>query len=134
MSSSATLARWIVEKGIDNIDPSMLSDELKKEVLTDAGMMFFKEGRLLDAIKCLKTANNPDKLLELGDEFMRQNRFEQAALCYIPAGDRQRTEKVAEICLKEEKHKLAYESFLAAGNDKMAFFLRENFLEEIYSL
>ncbi|MFH0752868.1 MAG: hypothetical protein V1914_04735 [archaeon] len=43
MVSSATLAAKIVDKGLDNMDFSMLPDALKFEILTTTGELFFQE-------------------------------------------------------------------------------------------
>lgn len=128
MSKLSTLARWIVDRGIDNINPSMLSDDFKKDVLTESGMLFFKEGKIRDAVKALRLAGNSARLVELGDEFMKQNRSEKAALFFIPSGDKDRIEKAAALCAKEGHFELAFEAYSAAGNMEMASFIRENFL------
>lgn len=128
MPSFNSVARWIVEKGIDNINPNMLSSELKKDVLTEAGLLFYNENNIKDAVKALKLANNTEKLYDWGKEFLRQNKVVHAALCLIPAGDQKLLEEVAGLCAKEGHVEVAYEAFVAAGNQNMATFIKENFL------
>jgi len=127
MSQFGALARWVVKKGIDNLDASMLSPDVRKEVLTEVGLLLLKEGRIEEAVKAVVMAENREKLIEMGDEFMRQNKFEQATLAFIPTKDKQRLEKAAALCAKEGRYALALHAFIAAGNDEMARFIRDNF-------
>ena len=122
-----TLSRWVVEKGIDKINPSMLSADMKKEVMTEAGLILLKEGRIFEAVKAITMADNSSALLAMGDEFMRQSKFDQAALAYIPTKDKARIEKAAEECAKQGNVLVAYYAYVASGNEQMAAFFKENF-------
>lgn len=128
---ASTLARWVVEKGIDNIRPSMLTPDMKKEVLSEAGMIFLKEGRFFEAVKAVSMAENSPRLVEMGDEFMRQSKFENAVLCFIPAKDKSRIEKAAVECARQGNVQLAYYAYIASENAEMAAFLKENLCPEL---
>ncbi len=128
---SNTLARWVVDKGIDNINPSMLSSEMKREVLTEAGMILLKEGRVYEAVKAVSMAENSGKLVQMGDEFMRQSKFDKAVLCFIPTKDKTRIEKAAVECAKQGQVQLAYYAYVASENAEMAVFLKENFCPDL---
>ncbi|MFH1065279.1 MAG: hypothetical protein V1734_02125 [Nanoarchaeota archaeon] len=128
---ASTLARWVVEKGIDNIKPSMLTPEMKREILSEAGMIFLKEGRFYEAVKAVSMAENSPRLVEMGDEFMRQSKFENAVLCFIPTKDKIRIEKAAVECAKQGNVRLAYYAYIASENAEMAAFLKENFCPDL---
>ena len=87
---ASTLARWVVEKGVDNINPAMLSADMRNEIMTEAGMILLKEGRFFEAVKAVTMAGNSEKLSEMGDEFVRQTKFEEAALCFIPVKNKEK--------------------------------------------
>ncbi|MBU2590053.1 MAG: hypothetical protein KKA65_03895 [Nanoarchaeota archaeon] len=122
----STLARWIVKEGVNSFDASMLSEQMRKEVFTSAGLLFFRQNNYRDAISCLQIAGNKEVLCELGDELMEINRFREAALAYIPTKDKKRLDKVAAICAKEGEYKLALEAYKASGNIEMASFINKN--------
>lgn len=126
-----TLARWVVEKGVDNVNPSMLSAEMRSDIMTEAGIILLKEGRIYEAVKAVVMAGNSDKLVEMGNEFVRQTKFEEAALCFIPIKDKEKLEKTAGECAKLGNMPLAYFAYAAAGNEQMAAFLKENFCPEL---
>lgn len=128
---ASTLARWVVEKGVDNVNPSMLSAEMRCDILTEAGMILLKEGRIYEAVKAIVLAGNSNKLLEMGNEFIRQTKFEEAALCLIPVKDKEKLERAAAECGKLGNMPLAYYAYLAAGNEQMASFIKENFCPEL---
>ena len=100
---------------------------MRKEVFTEAGMILLKEGRIFEAVKAVTMAGNDAALLSMGDEFMRQTKFDQAALAYIPTKDKDRIEKAAEECAKQGNVMVAYYAYVASGNEQMAAFLKENF-------
>lgn len=128
---ASTLARWVVEKGVDNINPAMLSAEMRSDIMTEAGIILLKEGRIYEAVKAVVMAGNSDKLVEMGNEFVRQTKFEEAALCFIPVKDKEKLEKAGAECAKLGNMSLAYFAYVAAGNDQMAAFLKENFCPEL---
>ncbi|MDD4877520.1 MAG: hypothetical protein PHO02_00605 [Candidatus Nanoarchaeia archaeon] len=128
---ASTLARWVVEKGVDNINPSMLSAEMRSDIMTEAGIILLNEGRIYEAVKAVVMAGNSDKLVDMGDEFVRQTKFEEAALCFIPVKDKDKLEKTAAECAKLGNMSLAYFAYVAAGNDQMASFFKENFCPEL---
>ncbi|MDI6737727.1 MAG: hypothetical protein QME12_04405 [Nanoarchaeota archaeon] len=131
LKMASTLARWVAGKGIDNVNPSMLSDEMRNGIMTEAGIILLKEGRIYEAVKAVVMAGNSDKLVEMGNEFIRQTKFEEAALCFIPVKDKEKLEKTAAECAKLGNMSLAYFAYLAAGNEQMALFLKENFCPEL---
>ncbi len=124
---AGALARWIVENGIENAKPESLSTDMRKEVFTEAGMILLNEGRIYEAVQAIVMAQNESKLLEMGDEFLRQSKFDEAALCFIPTKDKARLEKAAGECAKQGNVHIAYYAYSAAGNEQMALFLKDNF-------
>jgi hypothetical protein len=128
---ASTLARWVVEKGVDSVNPTMLSADMRNEIMTEAGMILLKEGRFFEAVKAVTMAGNSAKLLEMGDEFVRQTKFEEATLCFIPTKDKARIEKSASECAKLGNMSLAYYAYIASENEEMAAFMKENFCPEL---
>lgn len=128
---ASTLARWVVEKGVDNINPAMLSADMRNEIMTEAGMILLKEGRFFEAVKAVTMVSNSEKLSEMGDEFVRQTKFEEAALCFIPVKNKEKLERAAAECARLGNMHLAYFAYVAAGNEPMAVFMKENFCPEL---
>lgn len=127
MVSSATLAAKIVDKGLDNMDFSMLPDALKFEILTTTGELFFKKNNLRDAVRSFVIARNMDGLAELGETLLAQNRFEEAARFFIPTGKKKELEILGFKCAEVGNYKLALRCFEASGSASLVSFLRDNF-------
>src|SRR3989338_3022156 len=89
-----TLASLIANKGVDNIDVSMLSNDVKASILNDAAYLCFKMDKHIDAIKAWALAGNKAKLIEIGDWFLESARFRLAALAFIPTKDKARLENI----------------------------------------
>lgn len=128
MVSSATLATKIVDKGLDNMDFSMLPESLKFDILTVTGELFFKKNNIRDTVKSFVIARNMDRLAELGELLLAQNRFEDAALFFIPTGNKKFLEKAGFKCAEAGNYGLALKCFEASGDVRLAEFLRANFL------
>lgn len=117
----------ILKEGIKSVNLSMLDEKSRKKILTDVGEKLYRQGRLLEAIEVLAHANDFERLLKLGDMFLSENKSELAALCFIPAKDKDRLNNVAVKCIELKNYKLAAEAYNAAENKSMADFIRQNF-------
>ncbi len=126
MVSCSTLAAKIVQKGLGNMDFSMLTPHLKHEILTATGEAFFKQGNIKDAVRSFMIANNTDKMVEIGDWFIAQTRFEEAALFFIPTGNKKVLEKVGFECADRGNLEMAIKCFEAAGNQALVEFIKAN--------
>ncbi len=120
------LINQIVKKGLDSVDFSMLNPELKKFLLTGAGELLIKEGRIEEGIRAMAIADNKEKLNEYGKYFFEQNKIAYAALAFLPSGNKEMANKVAYLCLDQGFNSLAFELFKTAGNIVMMEFLNRN--------
>ncbi|MBI2647589.1 hypothetical protein HYW99_03870 [Candidatus Woesearchaeota archaeon] len=120
----------IIKEGVNSVNLSMLDDSVRKKFLSDAGEKLYRQNRFLEAIEVMTKANNIERLLEIGDLFMLENKIELATLCFIPTKDKQRLNNAAILCIQSKKYKLAAEAYKAADNKQMATFIQENFAEE----
>ena len=117
----------ILKEGIDSVNLSMLDEETRKRILNDAGEKLYKQNRFFEAIEILGKANNTEKLTNLGDMFLSENRIDLATLCFIPTKDRQRLNNAAVLCIQSKNYKLAAKAYEAADNSQMASFILQNF-------
>ena len=122
-----TLASLIANKGVDNIDVSMLSNDVKASILNDAAYLCFKMDKHLDAIKAWTLAGNTKKLIEVGDWFLESARFKLAALAFIPAKDKERLENIGQLLIREGVYGTAIYVYKTLGNKAMVEFVLENF-------
>ena len=125
-----TLASLIANKGIDQIDFSMLSEDVKIPMLNDAAYLFFKMDKHLDAIKSWTLAGNKAKLIEIGDWFYESAKFKLAALSYIPVKDKARLENIGQLCIREGIYGTAIKVYKELNDKAMVSFIIENFGEE----
>ncbi len=119
----------ILKEGINSVNLSMLDEKSRKNILTDVGEKLYRQGRILEAISVLGKANDIERLLKLGDLFLSENKFELAALCFIPTKDKERLNNVAVKCIDIKSYSIASEAFHAADNSQMADFIRQNFVK-----
>ncbi len=130
MVSCATLSAKIVSKGLDNMDFSMLPPQLRFEILSSVGELFFKKGNIRDSVRSFAIACNMDRLVEIGDWLLTQNRFEEAAQFFIPTGTRKILEDIGFKCAEAENYALALRCFEAAGSAELVEFMHANFLND----
>ncbi len=119
----------ILKEGINSVNLSMLDDNTRKKVLSDVGEKLYKQNRFAEAVEIMAKANDIDKLINLGDLFLSENKAELATLCFIPTKDKQRLNKAAVLCVQLKSYKLAARAYEAADNRQMASFIQQNFVE-----
>ena len=77
----------LMQKGIDNIDLSMLDDGSKISILDALGDAYLKKGNLPEAIKAFVITHNQHRLIEIGREFEALRKFDEALEAYKLAND-----------------------------------------------
>ncbi|MBI2507484.1 hypothetical protein HYV89_00865 [Candidatus Woesearchaeota archaeon] len=117
----------ILKEGINSVDLSMLDISKENQIWNFVGEKLYKLNKVPEAVTILEKTSNFDKLKEMGDELLMQNKAELAALCFIPTKDKERLNNVAVLCMKALNHKLAAEAYRAADNIDMAEFLEDNY-------
>ncbi len=125
-----TLASLIANKGVDNIDVSMLSNEVKASILNDAAYLCFKMDKHIDAIKAWTLAGNKAKLIETGDWFLESARFKLAALAFIPTKDKARLENIGGLLVREGIYGTAIQVYKELNDKAMVSFILENFNDQ----
>lgn len=117
----------ILKEGIDSVNLSMLDENARKKILNDVGEKLWKQNKFVEAIEIMSKSGDMDKLANLGDLFLSQNKGELAALCFIPTKDKQRLNSAAVLCIQAKNYKLAAKAYEAADNSQMASFILQNF-------
>jgi len=117
----------IMKEGLNSVNISMLDEESRRRILSDVGEKLFREGRFSDAIDIMAKTGDFFKLLEKGDDFIKEGKSELAAMCFIPTRDKQRLNNVAVLLIQSKKYDFAAKAYDAAENPQMASFIRENF-------
>ena len=74
----------IMKEGLNSVNMSMLDEESRRRILSDVGEKLFREGRFSDAIDIMAKTGDFFKLLEKGDDFIKEGKSELAAMCFIP--------------------------------------------------
>ena len=121
------LADMIMEKGIDNVNLAMLTPEKRKSILSHVAEKYAKKNNIHEAVRLFAMAENREKLVELFDWLLEQRRYKQAAIAVIPSDDKERQNRIAEICLRERLFETASNVYTAMGNTVMVKFISENF-------
>lgn len=119
----------IMKEGINSVNLSMLDESARKKILGDVAEKLYKQNKIIEAIEIMEKAGDFEKLTKLGDLFLAESKAELAALCFIPAKDKQRLNNAAVACIKAKNYKLAAKAYEAADNSQMANFIMQNFVE-----
>ena len=96
------IAKLIVNKGIENYDVSMFSEEQKKEILSQAAQIFMRQGKFKEAVISLEKAGLPlptEQIRLVADKKILMGQYEEA-----------------------------YELLSKTGQHEMAEFVKANFL------
>lgn len=124
---ASPIATEMVEKGIDNVNFSMLNPILKSQILVEAAELLIHKGRYDEAVDALIKAENPKKCLDLGTWFEDKHLFKHAAYCYIYSEDKVKMKTIAEICVKQGLYATAKQVYIALADESMIDFVEHNF-------
>jgi|SRR3989338_6056781 len=117
----------IMKDGINSVNISMLSEDAQKRILGDVGEKLFKQGKFQEAVDIMVKAGEFDKLIKLGDSFLKERKSDLAMICFLPTKDKDRLNDAAVLCIQAKNYALAAKAYEAADNSQMASFIKENF-------
>ncbi|MDD5253577.1 MAG: hypothetical protein PHG05_00545 [Candidatus Nanoarchaeia archaeon] len=149
----------LIEKGVENLDLSMFSQEMRNEVLNAVGEEHLLKGRLPEAVKVflltknlqrlrdiaknyediglfgsavdiLKAIDDSEGLIRLGDRCLDAGRLGDAVRAIKHVGDKEKLVKIGYFCLEREKLDFAIEVFKGAGRDDLLTDLGEKWIRE----
>src|SRR3989338_7140953 len=106
----------LLKKGLDNLNLSMFSPELKYGILTSLGEEYRKRGNLNDAVKTFVLAGNRLCLNEVAEDYLRLQQFDNSIEAYKLAGNKEKLLEVGKKCLYESKIGPAMKAFIAIGD------------------
>ena len=80
----------ILRKGIENLNLSMFDEETKRKLLNATGEELMKKGDMLEAEKAFVLTDNKEKLIEIGDGFIKVGMFSQAIDAFKMANSKEK--------------------------------------------
>jgi hypothetical protein len=123
------LIQKILDEGVDAISVDMLSDNLKKTLLTEAGKRLLNHNRPEEAAKAFAKGNSVQELKEQGIEFMKQRKFGVAAHFLKHVLPHNEVEDLALQCLEQKDYTAAKSVYETLENKQMCEFIEKNFLK-----
>ncbi|MDD5177765.1 MAG: hypothetical protein PHT54_00565 [Candidatus Nanoarchaeia archaeon] len=149
----------LIEKGVENLDLSMFSQEMRNEILNAVGEEHLLKGRLPDAVKIflmtknaqrlkdiaknyediglfgsavdiLKAIEDLDGLVRLGDRCLDAGRLGDAVRAIKYVGDKEKLVKIGYFCLERDKLDFAIEVFKSASREDLLTELGEKWIRE----
>ncbi len=121
------LVTKILSEGLDKIDVSMLSAELRNRLLSEAGTRLLAINKVKESSDAYALAGNAELLREQGDWFKAQQKYAQAALFLRHVAEREELEELAAECLRRGHTSAAKEIFLKLNDSVMVSFIDANF-------
>src|SRR3989338_1351470 len=107
----------LLKKGIDNLNLSMFSQEVKCSILTALGEEYRKKGNLSDAVKSFVLAGNKEKLNYIGQDYEKLVQFDNCIDVYKLAGNKEKLFELGKKCLDEGRLDPAVKAFIAIGDN-----------------
>ena len=87
-NSFERLVPSLIEKGIENINLSMFSEEMRRDLLNAAGDEYLKRGASVNAIKMFSITGNKEKLIKIADQYRDEGYFTNAIEVYALISDK----------------------------------------------
>lgn len=117
----------IIREGVQSVNVSMLSSDLRHKLMTEAGHTLMRQGRFKEAAHAFGLAGNKEELKNQGKWFLQQHKVGLAAYFLIHVEDEEALRQLAEVCISAHEIDAAKEIYASLGDDTMLSFLRENF-------
>jgi hypothetical protein len=118
------IVKLIMEKGVDNIS---LPDQIKFQILSEAGRVLFKAGRYEESGKAFAKANNTADLESCGKYLMQQIRPWEAMYFFVHTSNKDNILSCASQCVELGYLSEAKKLFECVGDTAMMQFLELNF-------
>jgi hypothetical protein len=116
----------ILREGVQSVNVSMLSPELRLKLMTDAGNTLMHQNRYKEAAHAFALAGNKEQLREHGNWLLKQKRFAHAAYFLVHVQDEEQLRELAQICIAANELEAAKEIYSTLGDETMLLFMKEN--------
>jgi hypothetical protein len=116
----------IVDEGVQSVNVSMLSPQLRLTLMSEAGSKLMHLGRYQEAGHAFSLANNKEALKEHGHWFLQQQRLAHAAYFLLHVEREEFLEDLAQKCIAANEIEAAKAIYNALGDQVMLHFIREN--------
>src|SRR3989338_10053471 len=113
----AKIVPSLLKKGIENLNLSMFSPELKFNILTALGEEHRKKGNLNDAVKSFILAGNREKLNGIAEDYEKLMQFDNCIEVYRLSNNKKRLLEIGKKCLNEGRLGNAIKAFIAIGDN-----------------
>jgi hypothetical protein len=117
----------ILKEGLQSVNVSMLSKELRLRLMTDAGNALMHANRYREAADAYALAENNELLREQGQWFLQQQKLALAAYFLRHVENGERLEELGQRCIGANEIEAAKAVYETMGNETMLNFLKENF-------
>ena len=117
------ITKLILSKGVDAVT---VPENIRAEVMSEAGYLLFKEGRYKESGMAFGKAKDTKAIIEIADWLEQQGRFSTASLFLLYSGAKERMEKCALSCMDQGEFDEAIRLYEKTGNVEMIHFIRKN--------
>src|SRR3989338_6348092 len=106
----------LLQKGIDKLNLSMFSPELRTDILLALGDEYRKKGDLYDAARAYLLVDHKDKLNLIGEDYEILMQWDNCIEVYKLSDNRSKLVKIGKRCLMDGNLKEASKAFMAADD------------------
>ncbi len=117
----------IVEQGVDSVNVTMISADLRKKLLTEAGNILMHKNKYKEAARAYFVGNNTELLQEQGKWFLEQKKPGIAAYFLLYIESEQVLKDLAQECIQTNNLEAAHAVYEKLGDKTMIEFLNQNF-------
>jgi methylmalonyl-CoA mutase cobalamin-binding subunit len=119
----------IVEQGVQSVNVSMISADLRKKLLTEAGNILMHKGKHKEAAEAYYVGGNIELLQEQGKWFLEQRKPGVAAYFLLHIEKQEFLHDLAQQCVETHNLESARAVYEKLGDKVMVEFLEQNFEE-----
>ena len=124
------MVRSLLEKGLDKVDTTNLSPNMKEEI-GKVAEKFLSNGSYFDAVGAFILSGKKDRLVFVGRECFKKKKYEAAFNSFKCAEDSEGLIDVGNAFLGEGRLRDAYSAFKLSKNEEMIQLFEVNFKEGV---
>lgn len=118
--------KMIVDKGLNNIDISMLDGNYKNTLFDEVGDLLMKQQRFEESAKAYFLSGRKDKIKEAVEYYLKLANTRVAGIYGYYLDDEKMVRHLGELCLRDGYFKTAKCIFEKLKDNEMLAFMQEN--------
>ena len=109
----------LLQKGVEQLNLSMFSDDMRSTILNSLGDEYLRRGNLQGAAKAFILAGNQHRLSAVGQDFEKLGLFDNAVEAYKLCGDNKHLIALGTKCMEDGRFPSAIKAFKSINSEEL---------------